>query len=175
MSPMCGVGAAHSAGSRRRAGTQNGRQCWPGPVWTPTISQANPIPSLPQLTSYPDFQTRESQPIHRHFHQVLRGAELILIPLWVCLWKAVIVTRKYHYWAQHDPNSSHELLFHDNSLMRFPNPSFNFFLATVRPAVEQLIEASFAHFSTARPQTFFRRPRPIKHDQSCYIADSYVI
>ena len=46
---------------------------------------------------------------------------------------SVIVTRKSHYWAQHDPNNSHELLFHDNSLMRFPNPSFNFFLATVRP------------------------------------------
>ena len=67
---------------------------------------------------------------------------------------------------------AHELLFHDNSLMRFPNPSFNFFFATVRQ-VEQLIEASFAHLDWAT--TFFSSPRPIKHDQSCYIADSYVI
>ena len=40
MSPMCGVGAAHcvSAGSRRRAGTQNGRQCEHLPSARPTQS-----------------------------------------------------------------------------------------------------------------------------------------
>ena len=168
--PTCGVGAAHcvSAGSRSRAGPQNGRQCehlpsqpgQPNPI-TPTTYKL-PRLSNSRATTHPSSLSSSSK---------RSRVDSDLIESVFVKGGSVIVTRKSHHWAQHDPNNSHELLFHDDSLlMRFPNPSFNFFLATV----ELLIKASFAHFST-RPQTFFRRPRPIKHDQSCYIADSHVI
>ena len=57
VSPMCGPGHQWRQGS---AGQEAGRVTRWRPVsvrLSPTISQANPIPSLPQLTSYPSEDT----------------------------------------------------------------------------------------------------------------------
>ena len=106
---------------------------WP-PVWTPTIT-ARPTQSHHshnlQVTQTFKLESPISHPSSLSSSSKRSRVDSDLIESVFVKGGSVIVTRKSHHWAQHDPNNSHELLFHDDSLlMRFPNPSFNFFLAS---------------------------------------------